>query len=138
MSRLQQSLSESSCRVLNILTSLVLERGAFFSSTAQRKFDYCNFIRNNTYPTYTNKLLTLQKKAIRVITRSTPTCPSNRLFQRCGLLKLPECNLYNNACTMFKVVHRLNYGLCELIPLHSSSHHYETRKYIYYMGKTDH
>lgn len=61
---------------------------------------YCNIIWNNTYPTYIEQLLILQKKAIRAISWSTRNSHTNALFHRHGLLKLPECNFYHNACTM--------------------------------------
>ena len=64
---------------------------------------YCNIIWHNTYPTYTEKLLILQKKAIRAISWSTRNSHTNALFHRHGLLKLPECNFYHNACTMYNV-----------------------------------
>lgn len=91
---------------------------------------YCNIIWNNTYPTYTEKLL-----AIRAISWSKQISPTNPLFYRYGLLKLPEYNLYQNACVMYQVVHRSNTHLCELIPLYSSSHRQNTRNKLLLKGK---
>lgn len=108
---------------------------AMYRSLFEPHLNYCNIIWNNTYPTYTEKLLTLQKKAIRAISWSTKYSPSNALFREFGLLKLPECNYYHNACTMYSVVNRLNPKLCELIPLLSSDHQYDTRNKQLLKGK---
>lgn len=96
---------------------------------------YCNIIWNNTYPIYIEQLLILQKKAIRAISWSTHNSHTNALFHRHGLLKLPECNFYHNACTMYNVVNRLNIRLCELIPLYTSSHTHYTRHKLLLKGK---
>uniref|UniRef100_A0A3P9KPY0 Reverse transcriptase domain-containing protein n=1 Tax=Oryzias latipes TaxID=8090 RepID=A0A3P9KPY0_ORYLA len=98
-----------------------------YRSLFEPHLNYCNIIWNNTYSTYTAKLLITQKKAIRAITWSTPNSPTDPLFHRYSLLKLPELNTYHNACTMYSVVNKLNSRLCDLIPLFLPSYHHDTR-----------
>lgn len=88
----------------------------------------------HTLPILKNYLY-YKKKAIRAISWSKQISPTNPLFYRYGLLKLPEYNLYQNACVMDQVVHRSNTHLCELIPLYSSSHRQNTRNKLLLKGK---
>lgn len=120
-------------KVRHVLPSDVLL--SLYRTLFEPHLNYCNFIWNNTYPTYTEKLMILQKKAIRAISRSTYNAHTNALFHGYGLLKLPECNFYHNACIMYKVVNRLNTRLCELIPLYTPSHTHHTRHKLLIKGK---
>lgn len=99
-----------------------------YRSLFEPHLNYCNYIWGHTYPTYVTKLITLQKKAIRAITRSPYNSSTSPLFHRCGLLKLPDICYYHDACIMYDVVNKRNAKLCELIPIHTPSHQHQTRK----------
>lgn len=81
------------------------------------------------------KIHSLQKKIIRVLTWSEPNTPSRPLFHRLGLLRLTEYNTFHNACMIFQVVHKLNYRLCELVPISRPQHTYHTRERHLITGK---
>ena len=89
--------------------------------------NYCTIIWGNTNPSFLIKLERLQKKIIRAISWSRFGAPSRPIFQRFGLLRLPELITYHNACTMFEVVHNLNSRLSELVPVYWPDHPYDTR-----------
>lgn len=97
--------------------------------------NYGNVIWCNTYPTRLQKLQTLQKKVIRVISWADFTAPLNHLFYRFKILKLTECNSLQNACAMYNVVKKLNPRLCQLIPMTSATHDYNTRTRHQLKGK---
>lgn len=106
-----------------------------YRSLFEPHLNYCNVIWNNTYPTYTTKLLTLQKKALRAISWAAYNSPSDPLFHRYKLLKLPEINVLQNACVMYKVTYGLNIRLTELIPLFLPPHQHDTRNKFLSKGK---
>lgn len=106
-----------------------------YRSLFEPHLNYCNAIWCNTYLTYLQKLLVLQKKVIRVISWSDYNAPSNPLFHRLKLLKLTECNYFHNACVMYSVVNKLNPRLNHLIPVTTLSHQYDTRKKQLLRGK---
>ena len=97
--------------------------------------DYCNIIWCNTFPTYLSKVQILQKRVIRAITWSKWDAPSDPLFHKYNLLKLPEQNTLHNACAMFSVVNKLNNRFCDLIPISLPTHTHDTRKKHYFKGK---
>ena len=68
---------------------------------------YCNLIWGAARPTVLRKLVCLQKRALRLITRSTFRSSSNPLFVSLTLLKLSDINIYQIAQFMFKIKHCL-------------------------------
>ena len=61
----------------------------------------------DTHRKYINKILTFQKKAMRIINRKTYNEHTNELFIKQGILKLPELYHWNVATYMYKYVKRL-------------------------------
>ena len=60
---------------------------------------YCNIMWGCAKPTVLQKLFILQKRALRVITRSSYLTPSNSLFVRLRLLKLSD--IYKSQISLF-------------------------------------
>lgn len=106
-----------------------------YRSLFEPHLNYCNIIWGNTFPTYLQKLITLQKKVVRALSWSSFDTPSDPLFHRFGLLKIQELNVFHNACTMYNVVHMLNPALCDLIPISYPTHTYDTRNKSHIKGK---
>lgn len=106
-----------------------------YRSLFEPHLNYCNIIWNNTFPSYLGKLMILQKKILRALSWSKFDAPTDPLFHCFGLLKIPELNLFHNACTMYNVVHMLNLRLCDLIPIFYPQHVYQTRKKFHIKGK---
>ena len=85
---------------------------------------YCNIVWANNYMESIHKLIILQKKVIRIITRSDRLSHTHPLFLELGLLKLPDINFlqqlsfvydslqeYSPSYSLFKFnfeVHRYN------------------------------
>ena len=72
-------------------------------------------------------LISLQKKIIRAMTWSRFDAPSRPIFLRYGLLRFSELTYYNNACSMYEVVFKLNQRLSELVTVCWPQHTYDTR-----------
>lgn len=106
-----------------------------YRSLFEPHLNYCNYVWSHTFQTHVTKLNTLQKKAIRAITRSPYNSSTSPLFHRCGLLKLPDICYYHDACIMYDVVNKRNEKMCELIPVHAPTHQYQTRKKSLIKGK---
>ena len=89
---------------------------------------YCIIVWGKTYQTAINKLLTLQKRIVRIITFSKYRANSSILFKRLNLLKV--CNLYSYSCAVFMFKFRQgklislfdNWFICNNI-----NHNYNTR-----------
>ena len=70
-------------------------------------FNYCNCIWGNTYKSYLEPLVKLQKRAIRVISLSKGRAHTEPLFQRLGILSLQKLFVYCTQLFMFKFHHVL-------------------------------
>jgi hypothetical protein len=70
--------------------------------------NYCNEIWANTYPTRLNKLVILQKKAIRCIENVDRQTASKPLFLNLKLLTFHNIVKLNTCCFMFKVYKSLH------------------------------
>ena len=68
---------------------------------------YCNLVWGCATVTALRRLICLQKRAVRLITRSKFRTPCDPLFARLKLLKLIDINKVQTALFMFKVKHRL-------------------------------
>ena len=64
--------------------------------------NYCIISWGGTCPTYLNPLVVLQKRAIRVITKSHFLAHTTPLFFRCGVLKLVDLYKYSLAIYFYK------------------------------------
>jgi len=63
---------------------------------------YCNLIWTSTYPVHLNKLKSLQKRAIRIITNSPYNAHTKYLFQRLKLLNLNQIRYVQIGEVMYK------------------------------------
>ena len=89
---------------------------------------YCNLIWGAARPTVLRKLVCLQKRALRLITRSTFRSSSNPLFVSLTLLKLSDINIYQIAQFMFKIKHCLLPASClRYVTVADSKRFYVTR-----------
>ena len=70
-------------------------------------FNYCNCIWGNTYQTYLDPLIKLQKRAVRTISFSDRIAHTEPLFKRLGILSLPKLFVYCTQLFMFKFHHAL-------------------------------
>ena len=68
---------------------------------------YCLEIWGNAYQTYTHPIIILQKRAVRVITKSKHREPSNGLFIKLRTLKFKDLVNYKIALIMYKVYNNL-------------------------------
>lgn len=106
-----------------------------YKSLFEPHINFCNIIWCNTFPSHLKKFEILQKTVIRVLSWSSGNASTGPFFRKYGLLRLAECNVFHNACTMYQVVHGLNCQLCHLVPVCLLLHMYDTRKKHLIMGK---
>ena len=64
---------------------------------------YCNHVWWNASLCYLNKLIVLQKKAIRIIAGVSPRTSTYHLFQELDVLNLQQLNVYLIVRLMYKV-----------------------------------
>ena len=91
--------------------------------------NYCNIIWGNTYTSYMDKIYLLQKRAIRIITKSEYLAPSRPLFVKMHILPIFQLIQLNIRIFMFKFQN----GLLPEIPnlnfiTNSDIHSYSTRQ----------
>ena len=70
-------------------------------------FLYCNIVWGGASQTALNRLVCLQKRALRVISRSEYRAPSSPLFKRFGILKLPDIHKFQ----IYMFMHKYKYDL---------------------------
>ena len=78
---------------------------------------YCVLIWGGTYCSHLNKILLLQKKIVRIITKSGYLAHTDPLFKRTGILKIQE--LYEFHLALYAYVNKIN--------LNYATHSHETR-----------
>ena len=78
---------------------------------------YCILIWGGTYRTHLNKILLLQKKVVRIITKSRYLAHTDPLFKKMEILKINE--LYEFHLALYAYVNRNNFNY--------ASHSHETR-----------
>ena len=71
----------------------------------------------NTYPTSLQPLITLQKKAVRIITFSNFNSHSSPLFRKLGLLKLGDLIYLDNALFMHDYYSYIDFQVLSIISL---------------------
>ncbi len=87
-------------RLKNILTSDVLTM--LYFSLIHPYFVYCNILWGGASAVALNKLILLQKRAIRMITKSEYRAPTSPLFASLGILKLPDIHQLQVLLFMYK------------------------------------
>ena len=90
---------------------------------------YCNVAWGNTYRTHINKLIVLQKKAIRMITNSNYRSPSAPLFLQLQVLPVDELVSLSCLIFMYKSQSEQNSSfLKDVFIINSTVHQYNTRQ----------
>ena len=89
---------------------------------------YCNIVWGNTFRTYTNKLLMLQKKAIWLISKAHFIAHTDPLFKDLKLLNLDNINKYQQNVFMYKYANKqLPSKFQALFTFSYNGHNYNTR-----------
>ena len=94
-------------------------------------FEYCNIVWAlcGTSSTYIAKLFLLQKRAVRIITKSPWKAHTAPIFRRLGILTIFDINKLQTACFMYRVKCRLMPSYFDKMFLPNSSiHQYNTRQ----------
>ncbi len=82
-------------------------RKMFYNSYILPHFDYCSIIWGNCSKTLLRKLITLQKKAARIILDKDNRCSSKVMFPELNWVALEERISYNIATEMYKCMNNL-------------------------------
>ena len=100
-----------------------------YNSIIVPHLNYCNMIWGNTYKSYLNKLLLLQKRAIRIITKSDFRHPSQPLFAKLQVLPIHELIRLNTVLYMFRLQNKLLPKMPNINLVNNSNiHRYFTRQ----------
>jgi hypothetical protein len=90
---------------------------------------YCNIIWGGASLLALNRLICLQKRAVRLITCSYFRAPSNPIFDKLGILKLQDVYKYEILMFVFKFKYNMLPACCmHLLQQRSTSGHYYLRK----------
>ena len=80
---------------------------SLYSSLVEPHFTYCVEVWGNTYRTYLQSLYKKQKRAIRIVCKSSYLCHSAELFRKLEVLPLFHLVKYKTAIFMYKVFYNL-------------------------------
>ena len=69
--------------------------------------NYCVFVWGNTFDSYLNPLVVLQKRAVRVIAGAKRNSPTEPIFKKLKLLKLKQIYLFAVQLFVFKFYHKI-------------------------------
>ena len=90
---------------------------------------YCVSVWGSTYPTNLNRILILQKRAIRIIANAVFDAPSDPIFKSLKILKLQYIYLLQVGKMIFKFKNRiLPQTFNNIFMLNSQIHKYNTRR----------
>ena len=100
-----------------------------YNSIIVPHLNYCNVIWGHTFKSYLEKLYLLQKRAIRIITKSDYRLPAGPLFVKLGVLPVYELIKFHTLLFMFKLQNE-NFPSIPSIKfiLNSDIHSYSTRQ----------
>ena len=110
----------------SILSTKILN--SLYSSFVEPHFTYCVEVWGNTHRSYLNSLHRKQKRAMRIVRKSSYLCHSADLFEKLEVLSLFHLVKYKTAIFMHKVFYNL-------VPVNILSHFthisnvYSTRQY---------
>ena len=91
--------------------------------------NYCNIVWGNCPKNKLDQILLLQKKAVRICTRSSYLSHTNPLFHRLKILKVHDINTMHTAIFMFKYNNKLLPRLFnDFFSLNKTFHSYPTRR----------
>lgn len=96
---------------------------------------YCNIVWASNYNYRLQKLIILQKRAIRVIARVSPKSHTNQYFNKYKILKIPQINTLQISEFMYKFTHKLlPLVFNDYFSITSDTHTYPTRQTELYRG----
>jgi hypothetical protein len=96
-------------------------------------FIYCIHVWGNTCVTYIDKLIKIQKKLIRIVTRSSYLAPTALLFQNNKLLRIPDIYKYMTGIFMYKYASQdLPHVFNNMFVLNQTTHSHYTRQHLHY------
>ena len=88
---------------------------------------YCNEVWGNTYKTYLDPLIKIQKRAIRVVASANRLSHTDPIFEKLRLLKLNEIHIYTVQLSMFKYQHnKLPHAFNDFFVRNNAFHDYPT------------
>ena len=91
--------------------------------------NYCIIAWGNTFKSYLDGVYKIQKKAVRVITKSSYNAHSLPLFRKLHIMPLHDVYIYNVAIFMYKHYHNIMPPLfSDMFVENSSIHNYMTRQ----------
>jgi hypothetical protein len=94
---------------------------------------YCNIVWGSAAAVHLNKLVSLQKRAIRILAGMSYYDHTSPSFAKLKLLKLPDINKLLILQFLFKHRHSLLPSSCiHLVNINLGSHNYDTRKPVAY------
>ena len=105
-------------RVQNFMPDFVLKN--MYNAHVSSILNYCNIIWSNTYSTHLDPLIKVQKKIIRLITKSEYLAHTAPLFENMQILNIDSLRKYSLAVYFFK-------NLNLLLPNLQGRHQYGTR-----------
>ena len=92
-------------------------------------FNYCNCIWGNTYQSYLEPLVKLQKRAVRIISSAERRAHTEPLFKKLKILNLSKLFIYCTQLFMFKYHHGLVPEIFQNFFVHNNTiHSYMTRQ----------
>ena len=99
----------SICGVLYRIRNKVNKQIAktIYHSIAFPHLNYCNIVWASCYPSTLLPLITIQKRLIRIITKTNRRAPSSILFQQLKILKFEDVIKLNTAQFVYKSLNRL-------------------------------
>ena len=94
-------------------------------------YEYCNLVWSSNR--YVGEIVTLQKKAVRIICGANWNDHTLPLFKKMCILRVDEIHRLQLACFMFKVHHKM-LPLCfiEMFTLNAAVHTHNTRQFQHY------
>lgn len=92
-------------RISYLLPTFILKN--LYHALIQPYLSYCNFIWSSTYPTHLSTLNILQKKAIRIITKSPFNSHTKPLFANLKIFKIEQIRFIQTGEFMFKYVNNM-------------------------------
>ena len=90
--------------------SFILDRPtlrSLYFSLSYPYLSYCNIVWGSTHPSKVQKLITCQKKLIRVISKAQYLAHTEPLYHDLGILKLEQINVFQIASFMYKYSNNL-------------------------------
>ena len=108
----------------------VSTRRTLYCSLVLPYIQYCNIVWANCYHTYLDRILKLQKRAVRIIAGAGFRDHTKPLFSLFKLLNVYQLNQYQIGCFMFKCLNQsfsLPSQFLQYFSYNKDVHHYNTR-----------